>query len=157
MIRKYGLLHPNGGHGQDIALDATLFIDGKGVERWREVSQTLPDLPTADEVLTRIRQEIDAVELRPDEADLERWLENQLSSTPTSLQLTIFAMTGSFERFPDFLSRGLLDLVQVSTQNESEQKERERLSACLDCDFIARGETVEDVLKENLGPCRAMS
>jgi hypothetical protein len=101
--------------------------------------------------------EIDAVELRPDEADLERWLENQLSSTPTSLQLTIFAMTGSFERFPDFLSRGLLDLVQVSTQNESEQKERERLSACLDCDFIARGETVEDVLKENLGPCRAMS
>ena len=57
VIRKYGLLHPNGGHGQDIALDATLFIDGKGVERWREVSQTLPDLPSADEVLTRIRQE----------------------------------------------------------------------------------------------------
>ena len=57
VIRKYGLLHPHGGHGRDIALDTTLFIDGKGAERWREVSQTLPDLPTADEVLTRIRQE----------------------------------------------------------------------------------------------------
>jgi peroxiredoxin len=57
VIRKYGLLHPHGGQGQDIALDTTLFIDGKGVERWRKVSQTLPDLPTADEVLTRIRRE----------------------------------------------------------------------------------------------------
>jgi hypothetical protein len=86
------------------------------------------DIP-ADE-LRELMDEIDAVELRPDEADLERWIE---------------------------LSRGLLDLVQVSTQNESEQKERERLSACLDFDFIARGETVEDVLEQNLGPCRAMS
>jgi peroxiredoxin len=59
VIRKYGILHPHGGHGasNDIALDTTLLIDGKGIERWRMVSQTLPDLPTADEVLARIRQE----------------------------------------------------------------------------------------------------
>ena len=57
VIRHYGLLHLQGGQGQDIALDTTLFIDKKGIERWRQVSQTLPDLPTADEVLTRIRQQ----------------------------------------------------------------------------------------------------
>ena len=57
VIRKYGLLHAHG-HGQDIALDTTLLIDAKGIERWREVSETLPDLPTADEVLTRIGKEL---------------------------------------------------------------------------------------------------
>jgi peroxiredoxin len=57
VIRKFGVLHPHG-HGRDIALDTTLLVDAKGIERWREVSQTLPDLPTADEVLTRIRKEI---------------------------------------------------------------------------------------------------
>ena len=57
IIRKYGLLHPHGGHGQDIALDTTVFIDENGVERWRQVSQTLPDLPTADEILARVRKE----------------------------------------------------------------------------------------------------
>ena len=57
VIRQYGLLHPHGGGGQDIALDTALFIDNKGIERWRQVSQTLPDLPTANEILARIRQE----------------------------------------------------------------------------------------------------
>jgi len=57
IIRKYGLLHTHGGHGQDIALDTTVFIDENGVERWRQVSQTLPDLPTADEILARVRKE----------------------------------------------------------------------------------------------------
>jgi len=57
VIRKYGLLHPHGGRGEDIALDTSLFIDKKGIERWRKVSQTLPDLPTAAEVLKSMRQE----------------------------------------------------------------------------------------------------
>jgi peroxiredoxin len=59
VIRKYGILHAHGGRApnNDIALDTTLFIDQKGIERWRQVSQTLPDLPTAEEVLTRIRQD----------------------------------------------------------------------------------------------------
>jgi peroxiredoxin len=55
VIGRYGLLHP-GGNGEDIALDTTVFIDEHGVERWRHVSRTLPDLPSAAETLNRIRQ-----------------------------------------------------------------------------------------------------
>lgn len=57
VIRTYGIVHPGAGQdGKDIALDTTVFIDVDGRERWRHVSQTLPDLPTPQEVLTRIRQ-----------------------------------------------------------------------------------------------------
>jgi len=57
VIRVYGLLHPSAGmEGQDIALDTTLLVDFDGHERWRRVSETLPDLPTAEEILTRIRE-----------------------------------------------------------------------------------------------------
>lgn len=57
VIRFYGLLHPTAGmEGQDIALDTTLLVDVDGRERWRRVSETLPDLPTAEEILTRIRE-----------------------------------------------------------------------------------------------------
>ena len=42
--------------GQDIALDTTLLVDFDGQERWRRVSETLPDLPIAEEILTRIRE-----------------------------------------------------------------------------------------------------
>ena len=55
VIRKYGLVHAHGGGSEDIALDSTLLIDEKGIERWRQVSQTLPDLPKAAEVVERIR------------------------------------------------------------------------------------------------------
>jgi peroxiredoxin len=56
VIRTYGLVHPHSGiDGGDIALDTTLLVDVDGRERWRHVSQTLPDLPTTEEVLTRIR------------------------------------------------------------------------------------------------------
>ena len=57
VIRSYGLVHPNAGmEGQDIALDTALLVDVDGRERWRRVSATLPDLLTAEEVLTRIRE-----------------------------------------------------------------------------------------------------
>jgi len=55
VIRKYGLLHPNGKGDTDIAIRTTLLIDAQGVEQWRRVSETVPDIPKADEVLTRIR------------------------------------------------------------------------------------------------------
>ncbi len=56
VIRTYGLVHPGAGmEGSDIALDTTLLVDTDGYERWRRVSETLPDLPTAEEILTRIR------------------------------------------------------------------------------------------------------
>jgi peroxiredoxin len=59
VIRLYGVVH-EGGNGEDISLDTTLFIDEHGIERWRHVSRTLPDLPSAAETLTHIRQTVPA-------------------------------------------------------------------------------------------------
>lgn len=57
VIRSYGLIHPGAGmEGNDIALDTTLLVDADGRERWRHVSETLPDLPTAAETLKHIRE-----------------------------------------------------------------------------------------------------
>jgi peroxiredoxin len=57
VIRSYGLIHPNGGmEGEDIALDTTLLVDSDGRECWRRVSETLPDIPTAEEIFNRIRE-----------------------------------------------------------------------------------------------------
>jgi peroxiredoxin len=57
VIRTYGLVHPGAGmEGGDIALDTTLLVDTDGRERWRRVSETLPDLPTSEEILPRIRE-----------------------------------------------------------------------------------------------------
>jgi len=57
VIRSYGLVHRGAGtDGQDIALDTTLLVDVDGRERWRHVSQTLSDIPTTEEILTRIRE-----------------------------------------------------------------------------------------------------
>ena len=55
VIRKYGLLHPAGKGDTDIALRTTLLIGVQGTEQWRRVSETVPDIPKADEILTRIR------------------------------------------------------------------------------------------------------
>jgi peroxiredoxin len=57
VIRSYGLVHSGAGMaGDDIALDTTLFVDASGRERWRHVSETLPDLPTVEETLAHIRE-----------------------------------------------------------------------------------------------------
>jgi peroxiredoxin len=55
VIRQYGLLHPAGKGDADIALRTTLLIDAQGVEQWRRVSETVPDIPKADDILARIR------------------------------------------------------------------------------------------------------
>lgn len=55
VIKRYGILDP-AGNGEDIALDTTLLVDEHGVERWRHVSRTLPDLPSVNDTLTHIRQ-----------------------------------------------------------------------------------------------------
>lgn len=56
VIRTYGLLHAQGGlGGQDIALDTIVFVDGDGVERWRRVSAMLPDIPSSQDLISRIR------------------------------------------------------------------------------------------------------
>lgn len=54
VIRKYGLLHAGGMDGKDIAIRTTLFIDKQGIERWRRVSETVPDIPSVAEVLQNI-------------------------------------------------------------------------------------------------------
>jgi peroxiredoxin len=56
VIKQYGLLHAAGHSGEDIAIRATYLIDPKGREAWRRVSESVPDIPTADEVLQRIRK-----------------------------------------------------------------------------------------------------
>lgn len=56
VIRKYGLLHANGRGGNDIALRTTLLIDPSGIEKWRRVSESIPDIPTVEETVSRIKQ-----------------------------------------------------------------------------------------------------
>ena len=55
VIRKYGLLHTAGKGDSDLALRTTLLIDEQGIERWRRVSETVPDIPKAADILERIR------------------------------------------------------------------------------------------------------
>ena len=54
VIRKYGLVHAGGMDGKDIAIRTTIFIDEQGIERWRRVSETVPDIPSVAEVLQNI-------------------------------------------------------------------------------------------------------
>ena len=54
VIRKYGLLHSSGYSGADIALRTTILIGPDGREAWRRVSESVPDIPSVDEVLTKI-------------------------------------------------------------------------------------------------------
>lgn len=57
VIKTYGLLHANGaGAGQDIALRTTLLVDPNGTEKWRRVSESVPDIPTIDETLAQIQE-----------------------------------------------------------------------------------------------------
>jgi peroxiredoxin len=51
VIRKYGLLHAGGADGKDIAIRTTIFIDEQAIERWRRVSETVPDIPSVNETL----------------------------------------------------------------------------------------------------------
>jgi peroxiredoxin len=56
VIRQYGLLHPKGHEGEDIALRATLILDDSGREIYRHVSSSVPDVRTADEVLAELKK-----------------------------------------------------------------------------------------------------
>ena len=55
VIRQYGLLHPHGKGDQDIAIRTTFLIDEQGNERWRHVSETVLDIPKANDVLEQIK------------------------------------------------------------------------------------------------------
>jgi peroxiredoxin len=56
VVRRYGLLHAQGHGGEDIAIRATILVDPKGREAWRRVSESVPDIPTAEEILERVKQ-----------------------------------------------------------------------------------------------------
>lgn len=55
VIWKYGLLHAHGRDGKDIAIRGTVLIDTKGNEVFRRVSESVIDVPKADEILNRIK------------------------------------------------------------------------------------------------------
>jgi peroxiredoxin len=55
IITQYGLLHKQRG-GPDIAIRATLILDENSVERWREVSATVGQIPKAEDVLQQLRE-----------------------------------------------------------------------------------------------------
>lgn len=56
VIRRYGLLHQGGHAKSDIALRATLLIGADGREKWRRVSQSVPDIPNWEETLGMIKK-----------------------------------------------------------------------------------------------------
>ena len=56
VIKKYGLLHSGGRGGNDIALRTTLLVDPDGIEKWRRVSKSVPDIPTVDETIAQIKE-----------------------------------------------------------------------------------------------------
>jgi len=55
VIREYGLLHPDGYDGHDIALRTAIYLDANGVERFRRVSSSAMDAPHVAEILNRIQ------------------------------------------------------------------------------------------------------
>jgi peroxiredoxin len=60
VIRQYGLLHEHGSHdqenpGAEIALRTTVLIGPDGRERWRRVSQSVPDIPSWDETFAALK------------------------------------------------------------------------------------------------------
>jgi len=58
VIRKYGLPHEGGGAahgGTDIALRTTILVGPDGRERWRRVSQSVPDIPKWDDTFGAIK------------------------------------------------------------------------------------------------------
>lgn len=56
VIREYGLLHPKGHANEDIALRATLIVDKDGREVFRQVSSSVPDIRTPDEILAELNK-----------------------------------------------------------------------------------------------------
>jgi peroxiredoxin len=55
VIRQYGLLHAKGKGDEDIAIRTTYLLDEQGRERWRHVSESVPEIPKAAEVLQQIQ------------------------------------------------------------------------------------------------------
>lgn len=56
-IDAYGLRHPGGGDGHDIARPASFLIDEAGIVRWRNLTSNYRMRPRAEEILAQIQDE----------------------------------------------------------------------------------------------------
>lgn len=56
VISQYGLLHPEGHGGEDIARPATFIIDKEGAVRWMRVTQNFMVRPAPEEVLEALEK-----------------------------------------------------------------------------------------------------
>lgn len=54
VIDAYGLRHPSGHDGHDIALSASVLVDGGGIVRWASVTRNFRVRPIPDQLLARI-------------------------------------------------------------------------------------------------------
>ena len=54
VIDAYGLRHSSGHDGHDIALSASVLLDGAGIVRWTFVTPNLRIRPAPDQVLAAI-------------------------------------------------------------------------------------------------------
>ena len=56
LIDAYGLRHREAHDGHDIALSASVLIDGEGIVRWTYVTSNVRFRPTAGEVLAAVNR-----------------------------------------------------------------------------------------------------
>jgi alkyl hydroperoxide reductase subunit AhpC len=54
VIDAYGFRHASGHEGRDIALSASVLVDGSGVVRWVSVTRNLRVRPVPDQLLAMI-------------------------------------------------------------------------------------------------------
>jgi peroxiredoxin len=54
LIGAYGLRHAAAHDGRDIALSASILVDGDGIVRWTSVSENVRVRPTPAEVLAKL-------------------------------------------------------------------------------------------------------
>lgn len=56
VISQYGLVHPGGHRGEDIARPATFIIDRDGVVRWMRVAENFMVRPAPQEVMEALQR-----------------------------------------------------------------------------------------------------
>lgn len=56
VISQYGLMHPKGHGGEDIARPATFIVDKEGVVHWVRVAQNFMVRPAPEEVLEALER-----------------------------------------------------------------------------------------------------
>lgn len=55
VISRYGVIHPDGHGGGDIARPATFVIDKQGVVRWVKVTPNVMERPAPEEVIEALK------------------------------------------------------------------------------------------------------